>query len=813
MNAPLVPISVAFCIGVLSGFLAAPSVLIAWSVAGISAWCAWRWRRRFPYARPALLILWVCLGILRVLLWQTHPAAQLKEVIPDAPQRVRLHAVVADDPLKRTDPYAALDPSAPPSPQWGEGKGEGSWQQVGVLKLKHLRTPEGWRPIRGQLRATVESPSAPLRYGDEVLIEGQWSLVPSPGNPGQSDWRQALERKRIYGLLRVAPYDGVAIVRDGGGKPWLAAVFRLRQRWESLIREHVGPRDAGILLALLLGQQGELDEDLQEAFKETGTMHLLVISGSNVGMIAFALALFLRLLGVPWRLRLLIVAVGLGGYCLVVGLRPPVVRATLMAWIALGALALERTTNWSNILAAAALVMAWVDPSQLLDPGFQLSFGAVLSLLVFAARWRQWLEPHLEWVRPRWARRYVAISVSCTSAIWVGLWPVLAWYFFLVSPISMVANLLIVPLISVLVVWGAVGLIIATVAERFMGWTGPALSGLIDAMVVCVSWCQRLPGGHWYMGQPSGWLLLGYYGLMALSLLQRRLRWSTGRLLGCWLLAVNVWAWTAVASRAAASRWLTVEVLDVGHGDSIVVTTPGGHTVLIDAGTQEAGRRDVVPFLRWVGVRSLEALIITHPDADHLGGAIPVMEALRVKRLLTNGARDDTMAFSRVEAMAARRGIPRGILQGGMAIGEGTGLAIHTLHPPPGLIPGSEPGSNDNSVVLKLVRGEVSILLTGDLEEAGLPWLLAQEDALASAVLKVPHHGSALGLLSEEFIAAVRPELAIISVGRIHHLPAPSTLEALERVGAQVMLTRREGAVRVRTDGRSLDVTTGRDVR
>ncbi len=155
-----------------------------------------------------------------------------------------------------------------------------------------------------------------------------------------------------------------------------------------MIRDTFEARDTGMLNALLLGQRRALDDELNDAFVQTGTVHLMVISGFHVGIIALLLAGVLRWLGMPWRARLLLVAIGLGAYCVLVGMRPPVVRATIMAWMVLGALALDRVISWPNVLAAAALVILWANPTQLLDPGFQLSFGAVLSLLVFVPRWR-----------------------------------------------------------------------------------------------------------------------------------------------------------------------------------------------------------------------------------------------------------------------------------------------------------------------------------------------------------------------------------------------------------------------------------------
>jgi competence protein ComEC len=251
-----------------------------------------------------------------------------------------------------------------------------------------------------------------------------------------------------------------------------------------------------------------------------------------------------------------------------------------------------------------------------------------------------------------------------------------------------------------------------------------------------------------------------------------------------------------------------VDVLDVGHGDSIVVRTPRGQTLVVDAGSPEAGRFRVLPFLRAEGLRTLDALIVTHPDTDHLGGAVSLLEELRVERLLTNGVRDDTMSARKLQRIATSRRIPEVALSKGMRLSGAHGIQIDVLHPPAGLVLGVAPESNDNSLTLKITNGTVSILLCGDIEEAGLPWLLTRGYPLSSTVLKVPHHGSRLGAIGERFFEAVRPQVAILSVGRLHRLPSPETVRALERAGARIYSTRKEGAIRLRTDGRRLEVTT-----
>ncbi|OGX29291.1 MAG: DNA internalization-related competence protein ComEC/Rec2 [Omnitrophica WOR_2 bacterium RIFCSPHIGHO2_02_FULL_67_20] len=743
---------------------------------------------------------------------------------------MQLHGVVVDDPVELFEPgeaYSTEDVEARIGPD----------RQVCVVALRHRKASQDWQPIAGRVRATIHSPRQLVRYGDEVVVEGQWSRVPAPGNPGQYDWQAALARKRIHGLLRVRPFDGVAVLRGRQGNPVLAAVFRLRERWERLIRAHFNARDAGLLLGLLLGQRAEIDEELKEAFVNTGTVHLLVISGFNVGLIALLFEGLFRLLGLPWRWRLLCSAAGLGIFCLLTGVQPPVARATLMAWVVLGSLALDRTISWPNTLAAAALAILWVNPTQLFEPSFQLSFGAVLSLLVFAPRAYAWLDRALGRLRPDWShhlparlrraakrrfavsepgqvvgwlRRYAAASLSGTAAVWVGLSPALAWYFHLLSPVSILANLIVGPLMSLLVVAGTAALAASTVFDPILRWAHGPLTLLLEATVRSVLALQSLPGGHWAVPAPSGAALAGYYALIGVSVAHDRLCLRRGRVLAAWALGLTVWLWSLVALRAMESRWLRVDVLDVGHGDSILVRLPSGGTVLVDAGTEEAGRFNVLPALRAAGVTSLDALVLTHPDEDHIGGAIPLLEELPVRRLLTNGVADDTMSARRVRRLAGSRGIPETALAAGARVTLDDGAVLDVLHPPPGLVPGAPPPSNDNSLVLKVTKGSVSVLLTGDIEEIGVPVLLDRSRDLHAAVLKVPHHGSRLGRSGDELIRAVRPRLAVLSVGRVHHLPAAETLDTLRRHSVRVLSTRDAGAVQLRTDGERLEVRTFR---
>lgn len=723
----------------------------------------------------------MCVGALRAIHWTFQPAGHIIHRVSSSPSPVAVHGTVVNDPAE------FFSPNEPP-------------KQVSVIEIRHVRAGGAWRPASGLVRAKVQQPRKELAYGDEVLVEGRWSTVPPPGNPGQYDWRAALARQRIHALLTAGPSDGV--VRLGRHPSWwMGLVLRARHKLEALIDRNVAGLNAALVRSFLLGQRALLPEELKSAFVETGTMHLVVVSGFNVALIGLMLDLVLRLLGCPRGWRFAGVSAGLLTYCAITGMQPPVLRATLMAWVVLGAAWMDRVVNWPNTLAAAALAILCWNPMQLFDPGFQLSFGAVLSLILLLGPAQRALEPLTARITPAWLGRYLAIGLASTVAVWIGLWPALAWYFHLVSPVSLIANLVLVPLVSVLVSAGTPVLAAGLVWPPAFALSAPWLGQVMDLIVAAVRLLHRVPLGHWWTGHASWMVMAGYYALLAATLFARPLRLRPVPLLAAWLIGLNVWIWFSAASALAESGRMEVTVLDVGHGDSLVIRTPRRQTIVIDAGSRQAGRTAVLPFLRWRGWTRVDALVLTHFDEDHIGGAEALLGQAQVRRILTNGAPGGTQTARALLRRAEERGIPVAALQAGGRLTVGGNVAMMVLHPPAGFVPETDPSSNENSVVLRMAFGNTSFLLCGDLETHGLPWVLRWREALVSSVLKVPHHGSALGPMGEAFFQSVRPEIAVLSVGKREGLPSRQTMESLARTGARVLDTRRDGAVTFLTDG------------
>jgi competence protein ComEC len=730
-----------------------------------------------------VLALWMGLGLLRAEVASIAPPHALARLTPAEAVEVAVHGVVDDDPVELLE---AGEPE----------------RLVAVVRVDAVRREGAWRPAAGRVRARIQQSRQPLQVGDEVALEGRLTAPAPPGNPGQYDSAAALARQGIERLLMVRPHDGAARLSAARGVSPLGWIDRLRRRWERLLDGAFPPDHAAMLRSIILGQRAALDDGLRRAFVETGTMHILVISGFNVGLLAWMGEGLLRWAGWPQTARLLAVGPAIAGYCALTGAQPPVVRAGVMAGVVLLARWMDRTIDWPNALAAAALAMVWVSPAQLQEPGYQLSVGAVASLLAVATPLQQLGERLLGDGR---VQRYLIASLAATLAVWIGLWPLLAGSFHLLSPVSVPANLLLVPLISLFVGIGTAALSVASVWAPAIILVRPVLSALIEASVACVRWCHAVPGGAWIVGRPPALLVIAYDFLLIATLLRRRLRLRHGTVAAAWLLAVAGWLWGGVAARWLRPAELEVAILDVGHGDSLLVRTPRGQVIVIDVGTESAGRFAVLPFLRGRGWSAVDALILTHPDEDHIGGAATLIESLHVRRLLSNGALADSSTGRRLLARAATRGVRPERLSAGMRL-VGDGVTFDVLHPPPAYVPGTAARSNDNSLVLRLTHGRFRALLAGDLDAAGVPWLLATGQPLRAALLKVPHHGSDLGDAVGPFLERVDPIVAALSVGWMHRLPAASTLRALEATDARVLLTREQGCLTILTDGRRLRI-------
>jgi competence protein ComEC len=679
-----------------------------------------------------------------------------------------------------------------------------------ALRSERLFVDSLWRAHPATVLATVvwgsrDSVRPQIRCGDRVALSGVVLLPSLARNPGEMAPRRWYRANGFSHDVLVRGARSVRILGEGEA-PLLQTriVEPLRRAAVESLEAGYGGQGGEFLKGLLLGIREGIDPGTQEAFVNAGVAHILAVSGSNVAVVAAIILFVLGLIRVPLRYTPVPVALVLLLYMLVTGSQPPVVRATVMALLVIGGRLVQRRVSGVNIIGVAALVVLLDSPRLLFDAGFQLSFAAVLSLvLVYPALDRRIIALRVHGVLRKpavWMLRLAGISLVAT----LGTLPITALSFGRLSIVGVVANIPVVPLSGVAVVLGA--------ASMMCRWTVPllapgfeAVNGLILDVTLEIT---RFAGGlPWASIDTSSWTVLEVVPFLAgAGALLCPARSRPRRLLA--LVTLAAIALIVLLARPsvleAPSRTLTVSVIDVGQGDAILLQLPGGHSMLVDAGprtpTFDAGGRVVTPLLKRLGVDRLTYLVLTHAHADHAGGLDAVLRSLPVDTILSSSWVDP-----------GGRAVPSRRLVAGTCINPTPDSRIYVLWP--GDVEPSLSGANNRSVVLKLVFGEFSMLLTGDAEAEVERRMVERYGAfMRSRVMKVPHHGSSSGS-SAAFLRAVRPELAVISVGILNRFghPSATVLARFGQMYCPVARTDEGGCVIVRTDGRSWKRVVWRD--
>ena len=655
-----------------------------------------------------------------------------------------------------------------------------------------VRVPAQVRRFRGRpMREDVLLRLPPARsppQGAIVELTGQIRLPRGPEDGG-FDERRWLRRQGVHVVIRG---DRFRVVGRRGGVAGLAD--RLRARLARSMAPGLGGERRAVLAGVVLGEDEGLSDELRERFRASGLYHLLAVSGQNVALVAGGALLLAWLLGVPRAVGQLGALAAIGAYVLAVGWQPSVVRAGVAGALAcLAWLAARPRDRWYFFLVGAAVLLAW-NPYSLLEPGFQLSFGAVAAIFVGVPPLERLLEGY---PGPRWLRSAVAVSAACG----VATAPVLLLQFGAVPVYSVPANALAAPVMAPLL-----GLAFtAALVEPVAPWLAETLGWLNGWLAAWLAFCARVVGGLPYARLSALTALLGAAVLVCAGLVFARLRSPRGpraaALAALSAVVVAGWHFGRPSQELPPPTGLRIVFLDVGQGDATLVQVREG-SIVVDEGPPEA---DVAGQLRRLGVKRLAALVLSHPSRDNIGGAESIVRSLDVGRVF-EPALPFPNPFGAAALRSARaRGIPITVTRAGQTFMLGR-LRLRVLWPEDGASPADDP--NDHATVLLASFGNVDALLPADAE-SNVTGRLAVPPV---EILKVGHHGSADPGLPD-LLRALRPRLAVISVGARNDYghPRASTLAALAAVpGLDVRRTDLDGRVVVETDGERISVRVER---
>ncbi len=685
------------------------------------------------------------------------------------------------------------------------------------VRVQAVRGATGWQRATGRSVLVVAGNLASwgILRGDQLEVAAHLVRVRGALNPGEPDFQGMCRARRQPAMLLCD--HASCVKRLGRGSVWspLRQLSRWRVAAESALWEQVGPGRAPLAAALLLGSREQLDQPTIDALFFTGTLHLLAISGLHVGILATVFWGLLRLGWVPRHRLLWATCLWIGGYALLTGARPPVVRAACLVMLYCLARGLRRPHQAWNALAAAALVsLAW-RPAGLFDTGTQLSFLAVATLLgawplVAQASPRPPLERLLAAARPLWVRglwaatHHAATLLRVSLVVWLVSLPLVALRFHMVAPLGIVLNVLLWPPLTV-----ALFLALLTVITSPLPWLPSLFGNLCDKVLALIeltaSSAVRWDAGHSAaVGPPVWWVVVFYAGLLAawclLPLgLPRRWWWA---LLSLWL-AVAVLA--GPAGRAmhygCGPQPFRMSFVAVGHGTAVLLELPSGQVMLYDAGRMGRPRAAALPIasVLWARrIQHIDAIVLSHADADHFNAVGQLLERFSVGIVYVPSGmfRSGDPAVAALRRVIQDAQVPIANLAEGQVWDDGQAVRIEVLHPPGGVgereYAEQSQGDNARSVVLLLQSDRVRCLLTGDLEGPGLQELLA-DDVPPVDVLLAPHHGSR-GSQPAQLVRWGRPAVVVISAGA--NL-APGALQQYAELGADVRWTERDGMIEV----------------
>lgn len=602
--------------------------------------------------------------------------------------------------------------------------------------------------------------------------------------------KSALLVEKLESGKKFSPLHLISIIRDSLQK-------KIEEHFPSSLSS-ISAKGA-VLEALLLGERERMDVAVTQSLQKSGLYHLIAISGAHIAIISFLIFSLLKLMRIPTRISYLLMIVFLLFYSLLVEGSPSVMRATVMALAFLFGKLIWKKVNLINTLSIAAFFLLVLNPFSLFDLGFQLTFAATLSIILFYSRIIKYL-PRL----PLKISEILAMSLAAQ----LGVFPLLATAFNRVSFSPLILNLAAIPLAGLIMAFGYVFLPLAFVSPFLARLLVPCLEFSIDLLIKTSHLFDGIHFASYRIPSPYLWTIIGYSLFLCLLLLPPKIKRQRLIFFVFFLAFFSILVSYPFRS---SSKNLKLTFIDVGQGDSILVEFPGKKKMLVDGGglpeeSFDIGERVVSPFLWRKGIRKVDYLVLTHAHPDHLNGLVAVARNFKIGEFWEAFTPVQSKAYAELKKALSPAARLRRLFRGDSL--QEKKVKIEVLHPERGE-PYVQSVNNDQSLVLRLTYGQTSFLLTGDIEKDAESQILDSFRDVKSQVLKSPHHGS-MSSSSKAFLDRVSPRIIAISVGEgnSYGFPDWQVLDSYHQMKADIYRTDIHGAVEVSSDGRRIFVRT-----
>ena len=598
-----------------------------------------------------------------------------------------------------------------------------------------------------------------INYGDLIYLEGKLEIPKIATNYKGFDYRQYLKTKKIQGIVIA---DNVKILK---AKYKNNLIYQMQKKIKAIIKEKLPSETGDLLLAILLGDKKDLSEQIQINFKNSNLSHMLAVSGAHVSYIIVGLTYITQNLIMGKRKGRVFCIFFLIIFMAITNFTPSVTRACIMAILTLVSKILYKKADIYTNISISALIILLYNPYSLLDLGFQLSFGGTIGIVIFM----RFIKKKQEEPKLLNYIKQMALVSICANIIII---PIIMNNFNTVSLTFLVSNILASPILAIIVIVGFSIIIISIISHSLSNILVFWLNPILNLLIKISSFCSKLPFAKILVVTPYIFNIIFYYTIILYLVnynnLKQFIKKKTVILLSIILILSNFIFYILPQD-------LKIYFIDVGQGDSTLIVTPSKKTILIDGGGSESfdvGEKVLLPYLLDRRIRKIDYIMISHFDTDHCKGIFTVIENLKVKNIIISKQAEKSENYKKFKEIVANKKINIILVKAGDKIKIDKYIYFKILFPTEKLI--MQNPLNNNSIVSQLNYKSFKMLFTGDIEEIAEKEILnLQKDKLKSTILKVAHHGSNTSS-TQEFINSVKPELALIGVGKNNTFGHPS---------------------------------------
>lgn len=643
-----------------------------------------------------------------------------------------------------------------------------------------------------------------VEFGQIVLASGKLEAFDFPRNPGGFNEKLYMQTKRIdYKMFAEILNKGKII------NSFDRYIYKFHKKVRNIYENILPLKEASVLEAMLLGDKQNLDTSIKEIYRKSGISHILAISGLHISIISALLWLILDTIKLNKRISSTIVLTVLIVYCIFTGNSVSTTRAVIMIGIVLFGNIIYHQSDIYTSIATAAFVLLIYQPLYLYNVGFQLSFGAVISIIV--------LSPVLErlYFIPKPIRLYLVSTLTAS----LGTYPIIAYHFNTISVIGVIVNLLVLPLASILVCFGIISTIVSFIWLEF----GKFLCGIVYFILIfyenICTIASNIPFSQIITGQPNLILIFIYYTIILTIVyycyLNKQKRQRLKKHMVC--LQISLLAIAVVVIFKPKS--LEIVYLDVGQGDSIAIHTAKNKNILIDGGgnisrqldEDNTGTQIVLPYLRYKGINKLDCVFISHPDGDHIIGILELLDYIKINQIFIADTDTKNDLLEILEMKASKYNVPINKLSKGNIVKVDNSILFECIYPVKHMLIDNE-DYNNSSLVLYMDYNNSKFLFTGDIEKEAEDRIIDDYKKLNTDILKVAHHGSKTSS-TQNFVDMVKPKVAIISSGKNNYYGHPhrEVVDRYKSINSKIYNTAYDGAILIKPKNNKLIISTMRE--